>query len=447
VDVTPLYDGRFVPFRRLGSGSQGETFEAVDRATGNVVALKRFDVHGASSWKDVELAEREASVLRSIEHPALPKYVAHFEQGGALYLAMEKVDGEDLAQSMGRGVRLSLAELTALVVTLADVFGYLHGRVPPLVHRDIKPSNLIRRPDGRFVLIDFGSVRDGLRPLGGSTVVGTFGYMAPEQFQGRALPATDWYGAGVTLLTLLTGTTPDKLPHRGLEIDVRASLPRSTPEAWLTLLERLTSADPDKRTCDLRGALSALHHVAAPTGGDENVGTSFRASANASSPKAARTSPPKSAEWAEVTTGLPSLASRTFRLPFPVLLLLHLLRVALFLILQVFLPLVLTLLSIPFGRSLRQAASDVARAGGHADRQLAHFLARVPSPSRTNFVPVPPNQRWDRGRAAEDTDHREYSSAKAQPPKRRVSATYADDQRAEEPREDESATRDRHGKV
>ncbi|HMA97577.1 MAG TPA: serine/threonine protein kinase, partial [Polyangiaceae bacterium] len=63
VDTTPLCNGRFVPFRRLGAGSQAETLEAVDRADGRVVALKRFDVHGAQSWKDVELAEREARVL------------------------------------------------------------------------------------------------------------------------------------------------------------------------------------------------------------------------------------------------------------------------------------------------------------------------------------------------------------------------------------------------
>ena len=80
----------------------------------------------------------------------------------------------------------------------SSVLAYLHGRSPPVVHRDIKPANLtFRRPDGSYAFVDFGAVtKDNLRPEGGSTVVGTFGFMAPEQFQGRALPGSDVYGVG-----------------------------------------------------------------------------------------------------------------------------------------------------------------------------------------------------------------------------------------------------------
>jgi hypothetical protein len=74
-----LRDGRFVVVGRLGRGSQGETLGAVDKREGRAVAIKRFDVSGAQSWKDVELAEREARVLRSLAHPKLPGYIDHFE--------------------------------------------------------------------------------------------------------------------------------------------------------------------------------------------------------------------------------------------------------------------------------------------------------------------------------------------------------------------------------
>src|SRR5262249_50156223 len=125
---------------------------------------------GAKSWKEVELAEREARVLASLSHPNLPRYVEHFEQGGELFLVTEMIEGENLLSLRKRGVRFSEAEVMRFLRECADVLDYLHTRAPPVVHRDIKPSNVLRRADGSFALIDFGAVRDRLKPEGGSTV-------------------------------------------------------------------------------------------------------------------------------------------------------------------------------------------------------------------------------------------------------------------------------------
>jgi serine/threonine protein kinase len=86
----------------------------------------------------------------------------------------------------------------------------LHARVPPVLHRDIKPANVILRPDGAPVLVDFGAVRTVFRAAaeGGSTVVGTFGYMPFEQYMGQASPASDLYALGATLLHVITGRGP-----------------------------------------------------------------------------------------------------------------------------------------------------------------------------------------------------------------------------------------------
>jgi len=97
-----LHRGRFVLLGTLGEGSQGCTFDAVDSGERRPVAIKRFDVRGATAWKDVELAEREARVLQSLSHPMLPRYIDRFEEDGALYLVMEKVEGESLATLRGR---------------------------------------------------------------------------------------------------------------------------------------------------------------------------------------------------------------------------------------------------------------------------------------------------------------------------------------------------------
>jgi hypothetical protein len=242
-----LAGGRFVRLGPLGEGSQGKTFDGVDKREGRPVAIKRFDVRGARAWKDVELAEREARVLAALSHPRLPAYVDHFEHEGALYLVMEKIDGESLASLRKRGQVLAEADVVRLLHDASEVLDYLHGLAPPVIHRDLKPGNVIRKPDGSFAFVDFGAVRDRLRPEGGSTVVGTFGYMAPEQFQGRALPQSDVYAIGATALTLLTGEEPEALPHKGLGIDVRAALKGRASPRLVEVLEQLLEPDPDRR--------------------------------------------------------------------------------------------------------------------------------------------------------------------------------------------------------
>jgi hypothetical protein len=243
-----LRDGRYRVVGVLGEGAQATTFDAVDTRSGLAVAVKRFRVHGARNWKEVELAEREATVLAGLSHPLLPRYVEHFEERGELFLVTEKIEGESLSSLRRRGGAFDEAAVMRLLRDAASALGYLHGHTPPIVHRDLKPSNVIRRRDGSFVFIDFGAVRDRMKPEGGSTVVGTFGYMAPEQFQGRAMPASDVYAIGATALSLLTGREPEDLPHRGLGIDVPAALEgfRVRPELVAMLSAMLTPA-PEER--------------------------------------------------------------------------------------------------------------------------------------------------------------------------------------------------------
>src|SRR5215216_5484444 len=133
--------GRYVVTGSLGAGSQGETLAAVDKREGRPVAIKRFTIRGAKTWKDVELAEREATVLASLHHPALPRYIDHFEENGALYLVMEKVEGESLAARRKRGQALDHEQVRRFLTDAAECLRYLHGHAPPVVHRDIKPGN------------------------------------------------------------------------------------------------------------------------------------------------------------------------------------------------------------------------------------------------------------------------------------------------------------------
>ena len=253
-----LRDGRFVVVGSLGEGSQGHTFDGVDKREGRAVAIKRFDVRTAKTWKDAELAERETRVLQSLSHPKLPGYLDHFEHDGALYLVMDKIEGESLAALQKRGAVLAEEDVVRLLRDASDVLDYLHRRAPPVIHRDLKPGNVIRRPDGSFAFVDFGAVRDKLRPEGGSTVVGTFGYMAPEQFQGRALPASDVYSIGATALSMLTGRQPENMPHKGLAIDVRAALTGRASGCLVDALVAMLDPDPDRRPARIEPLIAQL---------------------------------------------------------------------------------------------------------------------------------------------------------------------------------------------
>jgi len=228
-------------------GAQGKTYDAIDKREGRAVVIKRMEVRGAKTWKELELAEREVNVLRSLSHSKLPAYYDHFEEDGSLFLVMEKIEGESLGAMKRRRAVLSEKEVRRLLEDAADVLRYLHRRTPPVIHRDLKPGNVIRRPNGTYAFVDFGAVRERLKPEGGSTVVGTFGYMAPEQFQGRALPASDVYAIGATALTMLTGQEPEDLPHKGLAVDVRAAIGKTASAEMVEVLTKMLEPDPDKR--------------------------------------------------------------------------------------------------------------------------------------------------------------------------------------------------------
>ncbi len=385
-----LRDGRYVVTGVLGQGAQGATLDGVDKRDGRAVAIKHFQIRGAKSWKDVELAEREARVLAQVAHPTLPAYVDHFEEDGALFLVMEKIEGESVASLRARKVVLAEADVVRFLGDAAWALEYLHTRSPPLIHRDLKPGNIIRRPDGTFAFVDFGSVRDTLKPEGGSTVVGTFGYMAPEQFQGRALPATDVYGVGTTALVMLTGQEPENLPHQGLAIDVDRALAGSASPALIHALRRMLEPDPDKRAQSIGPLMSAL--IDGPPRADR--------------PREKKTKKTKRRSRRE--------RQRRPRMP-PLIrtglvILLLMAQVAVFVGLKVLLPLALSLLSLVLGRSVSRLAARVSRAGERAGTALGdgrRFLSSGPV-VEPEVEPAWPRQRWrvrpDRSRVRFDED-------------------------------------------
>jgi len=261
----PLIAGRFRLGPQLGHGSQGEIFLARDEkprgADDREVIVKRLRPRG--SWKSFELFEREVKVLSQLRHAGVPRHYAMVEEpAGTFNLVMQRMPGENL-RDLAKRRRLSQTELRDVLIRCLEILDYLHTRTPAIVHRDIKPSNIVRAPDGRCALVDFGGVLDAAREKGGSTIVGTFGYMAPEQLHGQAVPATDIYALGATLVSLAGGVEPEDVPRKGLKMDLDRHLPSLDP-AFRAALLAMTDPDPDQRPQRAREVVALLAKAPRP---------------------------------------------------------------------------------------------------------------------------------------------------------------------------------------
>jgi serine/threonine protein kinase len=224
--------GRYRVQRVLGEGTWARTLLAEDTTESRQVAIKELRVELLDDWKHVELFQREARVLKLIDNPGVPRVYevieAESETGKpSLCLVQEWIEGRSLREHIEHGPLLGEVEIEQITRGVLDVLEHLHSRIPPVYHRDIKPSNIMVRPDGTPVLIDFGGVCFGWRQQDklGSTVVGTFGYMPPEQLLGHVGPRADLYAFGATLLHVLTGIPPHDFPFDTGRIEVPRDLP------------------------------------------------------------------------------------------------------------------------------------------------------------------------------------------------------------------------------
>ncbi|RMD69215.1 MAG: serine/threonine protein kinase, partial [Cyanobacteria bacterium J149] len=215
---------RYQILNPLGSGGFGETFLAVDLHSPTqrkvvVKALKSVN-HNTSSEIIEKLFLKEAQVLEELGQncPQIPTLYAYFCQDEKYYLVQEYIEGKNLSQS---GI-LSSERCLTILTSLLETLKYVHSK--NIIHRDIKPENIIiRDSDWLPVLIDFGAVKETMGSFItssgsklSSVVIGTRGFIAPEQSMGRSVFSTDLFALGLTMIYSLTGKYPIELPSNNL---------------------------------------------------------------------------------------------------------------------------------------------------------------------------------------------------------------------------------------
>jgi serine/threonine protein kinase len=259
-----ILQNRYQIQRQLGNNGVRQTWLATDlQATdvdNSLVVVKLLAFGGTVQWDDLKLFEREAQILKQLNHPRIPRYLDYFcvdDRTLWFGLVQEYIPGESLKEQLNVGKRFSQKEVRKIAVEILNILIHLHELNPTVLHRDIKPSNLIWGEDNHIYLVDFGAVQDKAAKEGVTfTVVGTYGYAPMEQFGGRAVPASDLYALGASLIHLLTGTAPSDLPVQELRIQFADRV--NLNSGFVSWLEKIVEPAPEQRFPTARQALEAL---------------------------------------------------------------------------------------------------------------------------------------------------------------------------------------------
>jgi serine/threonine protein kinase len=254
--------------RKLGQNAGRQTWLAEDIGVSpsESVIVKLLAFGGDVQWEDLKLFEREAQILKQLNHPQIPQYRDYFSiDDRSLWfgLVQQHIPGVSLKEHLTQGKRFTAEEISKIAIDVLNILDFLHQLNPAVLHRDIKPSNLIWGEDDCIYLVDFGAVQHRAVTEGTTfTVVGTYGYTPMEQFGARAVPASDLYALGATLIHLLTGTAPADLPQRNLRICFEDQV--NLDPRVVNWIKKLTEPAPEQRFESASQAFYALEAALMP---------------------------------------------------------------------------------------------------------------------------------------------------------------------------------------
>jgi eukaryotic-like serine/threonine-protein kinase len=277
----------------LGTGGMGQVYRARDAKLGREVALKALPDQLANDADRLARFQREAQVLASLNHPHIAQIYGFEDSSGTHALVMELVEGETLAQLLA-GAALQLARAVLIASQIADALEAAHEK--GIIHRDLKPANVMVTHGGAVKVLDFGlaAFPQAAGPSGidathsptltlaatrAGVILGTAGYMSPEQAAAKAVDKrADIWSFGVILWEMLTGRRlfeGETISHTLADV-LRADvdfgqLPRETPAAIRDLLRRCLDRDAKRRLRDIGEARLTLEKYLTNPAGDASA--------------------------------------------------------------------------------------------------------------------------------------------------------------------------------
>ena len=261
-----VLDEKYEILRRIGEGGMSVVYLARNNRMNMQLAVKEIKNDGSKSAEVLlKGLEREANILKDVDHPVIPRIIDIVKHDGTICVVMDFIEGENLADKLREVESFSQDQVIEWGLELASALEYLHSMNPPIIYRDMKPSNVMLKPDGGVKLIDFGTAKTyDIENNADTTALGTRGYAAPEQFgdaQGRGIyktdARTDIYNLGATLYHMVTGKNPQEPPYEMVPI-------RQVNPMLSTGLEQIilkcTKPNPNERYQSCSELIYALEH-------------------------------------------------------------------------------------------------------------------------------------------------------------------------------------------
>ena len=276
IEEGTILQKRYRVEKQIGQGGMGAVYVATDERFGSTVAIKETlftDKHYQKAFK------REARLLNSLKHSALPKVSDHFVEDNGQYIVMEYIGGDDLFEEMEKkGTAFQYEDVLNWTHQLLDALEYLHGQENPVIHRDIKPQNLKLTSEGNIILLDFGLAKGNPTDANHKTAANSiFGYSpnyaSLEQIQGTGTdPRSDFYSLAATMYHLLVGKPPaDALTRVMLVLNEEKDplqpvhkVYEHIPEGFSQLLQRTMSLNANMRpqtTSEMREMLVEIKEI------------------------------------------------------------------------------------------------------------------------------------------------------------------------------------------
>lgn len=261
LEIGSIVDGKYKILNKIGQGGMSVVYLAMNERANKQWAIKEVRKDGT---KDYEVVKQgliaETDILKRLNHPHLPSIIDVIDCDDTFLIVMDYIEGRTLDYWLKKEGAQPQERVVEWAKQICDVLGYLHSRKPPIIYRDLKPSNVMLKPDGKIMIIDFGTAREFKeQSIEDTKCLGTQGYAAPEQYggHGQTDARTDIYNLGATMYHLLTGHNPSLPPYEMYPIRQWNPVLSSGLEAIVT---KCTQRNPNDRYQSCAELMYALEH-------------------------------------------------------------------------------------------------------------------------------------------------------------------------------------------